>query len=255
MHGNPVDGHYITRARSFSRNFYDWLVQHEREAKTWTKVDMAARETYYEAMRRKFPVFQLCEFNWKLTKFMHDVYYEAQRATAKALAAKLLAEKQSAANEVKGSTVVNVVKLDDAQYTIDTAPSKSLKRATSTAPTVDKPAVNDARKRPRLTVKTDSMDTPRTPDDQDSTSPSPSLDSPAPSLNVTPLSVHSSREQDLLLSSARSDSPPAAPERMPEVCSPIPVHADLPIGTSKGKERAMVETDDSVRANVLFPMV
>ncbi|CDO74656.1 hypothetical protein BN946_scf184874.g2 [Trametes cinnabarina] len=74
--GVPVDGHYIRRAREFATNFLDYLKAHTKNVGKWEKVDIRAREAFIDALRRKFPEFQVCEDNWKGHQLMKSIYYD-----------------------------------------------------------------------------------------------------------------------------------------------------------------------------------
>ncbi|KAI0349174.1 hypothetical protein OH77DRAFT_1525874 [Trametes cingulata] len=84
VNGEPVDGHYLMRIGSFTRHFINSLKQSGRLAPSWKEVDMPARELWFAAARKKFPIFQLCEFNWKADSWMSHQYYEATRSKRKA---------------------------------------------------------------------------------------------------------------------------------------------------------------------------
>ncbi|EJF67492.1 hypothetical protein DICSQDRAFT_165316 [Dichomitus squalens LYAD-421 SS1] len=76
--GTPASGDYINDARKFSRT----LINLARGAdyplpRKWGDTDTWLQELFYTALRKKFPLFQLCHNNWKGNTFMYYTYYEA----------------------------------------------------------------------------------------------------------------------------------------------------------------------------------
>ncbi|KAI0364296.1 hypothetical protein BV20DRAFT_1057332 [Pilatotrama ljubarskyi] len=79
VNGKPIDGHQLKRIGEFTRAFIRCLKQTGRFPQSWKEVDVAAREVWFTAVRKKFPVFQICEFNWKAEHWMGRHYYDAKR--------------------------------------------------------------------------------------------------------------------------------------------------------------------------------
>ncbi|KAI1788089.1 hypothetical protein LXA43DRAFT_975005 [Ganoderma leucocontextum] len=131
--GSTADGDYVNSARRFCREF----ISLTRNAgyplpSSWGEADLWLQEVFYAALRRKFPLFQLCHNNSKGHALMSGVYYDS------------FVRKLSKSSKPRKS-VGEAVDLDDAQYTIKSAddelpntfdvdPAAPAKRATDGTP-------------------------------------------------------------------------------------------------------------------------
>ncbi|CDO77866.1 hypothetical protein BN946_scf184612.g3 [Trametes cinnabarina] len=106
VNGKPIDGHQLKRMGEFTRAFIWCLKQTGRFPQSWKEVDVAAREVWFTAVRKKFPVFQICEFNWKAEHWMGKHYYDAKRKC----------------NSPSGDKDNGGVTLDSAPYTMESTP-------------------------------------------------------------------------------------------------------------------------------------
>ncbi|KAI0355294.1 hypothetical protein OH77DRAFT_1424785 [Trametes cingulata] len=106
VNGEPIDGHRLRRISEFTRQFIRCLKQAERFAPSWKEVDVAAREVWFTAVRKKYPIFQLCECNWKAEYWMAGHYYDAKR------------KRNSDAHDATTESIT----LDSAPYTMESTP-------------------------------------------------------------------------------------------------------------------------------------
>ncbi|EJF61660.1 hypothetical protein BD309DRAFT_1023811 [Dichomitus squalens] len=75
--GTPADGDYINDARKFCRTFLNLARTARYELpRKWGDTDIWLQELFYTALRKKFPLFQLCHNNAKGSIFMYYSYYE-----------------------------------------------------------------------------------------------------------------------------------------------------------------------------------
>ncbi|EJF55591.1 hypothetical protein DICSQDRAFT_175722 [Dichomitus squalens LYAD-421 SS1] len=76
--GTPAEGDYINDARKFCRTLINLArgVQYPLPKK-WGDTDTWLQELFLTALRKKFPLFQLCHNNSKGHAFMYYTYYEA----------------------------------------------------------------------------------------------------------------------------------------------------------------------------------
>ncbi|TBU26948.1 hypothetical protein BD311DRAFT_808032 [Dichomitus squalens] len=75
--GTPAEGDYINDARKFCRTFINLARTAQYELpKKWRDTDIWLQELFYTALRKKFPLFQLCHNNAKGSIFMYYSYYE-----------------------------------------------------------------------------------------------------------------------------------------------------------------------------------
>ncbi|CDO75444.1 hypothetical protein BN946_scf184693.g13 [Trametes cinnabarina] len=156
--GIAVDGFCVKRIRDFTYNFIAYMKKHKYAEPRWDDVEVSVRETFIEAIRRKWPEFQLCEANWKAHHMMAGCYYD--KVTRPPRSKK---EDQSAA-------AANV-DLNDAKYILDDSDNSPLvssgpPRTTSvvTAPSKREHPMHEGHavvgpsKRPRLSIETTFVD-------------------------------------------------------------------------------------------------
>ncbi|TBU53102.1 hypothetical protein BD310DRAFT_994333 [Dichomitus squalens] len=76
--GTPAEGDYINDARKFCRTFINLARGTQYPLpKKWGDADTWLQDLFYTALRKKFPLFQLCHNNSKGEAFMAYTYYEA----------------------------------------------------------------------------------------------------------------------------------------------------------------------------------
>ncbi|TBU25583.1 hypothetical protein BD311DRAFT_669285 [Dichomitus squalens] len=75
--GTPADGDYINDARKFAHQLISLAISTNYTLpKKWREADVWFQELFYSALRKRFPLFQLCHNNAKGNLFMTHTYYE-----------------------------------------------------------------------------------------------------------------------------------------------------------------------------------
>ncbi|TBU36751.1 hypothetical protein BD309DRAFT_995464 [Dichomitus squalens] len=76
--GQPADGDCVNDARKFARTLISLALTSEyKMPRKWSEADIWFQELFYTALRKRFPLFQLCHNNAKGNLFMTQAYYEA----------------------------------------------------------------------------------------------------------------------------------------------------------------------------------
>ncbi|EJF61910.1 hypothetical protein DICSQDRAFT_136037 [Dichomitus squalens LYAD-421 SS1] len=76
--GQPADGDYVNDARKFARTLINLaLTSKYKMPRKWSEADIWFQELFYTALRKRFPLFQLCHNNAKGNFSMTQAYYEA----------------------------------------------------------------------------------------------------------------------------------------------------------------------------------
>ncbi|TBU38201.1 hypothetical protein BD309DRAFT_874889 [Dichomitus squalens] len=76
--GTPASGDYINNARKFARTLINLAISTKCDMpKKWGDADVWFQQLFYTALRKRFPLFQLCHNNAKANLFMQHMYYDA----------------------------------------------------------------------------------------------------------------------------------------------------------------------------------